>query len=202
VHAFFENPCLVLQEGKPGPVRRIVSEAEWRRLQSKLDGGGATADQLVQTDVKGSPPSRSCLEVGRKVIRSPGLSSKMKPSASPPLKQKEKFPHRVLHYILFRHVFLLNSENNIFSSADTPMSASQPSFFFHLTLTFLYLSSFFLFLSHFPRFSVFSFFFQNEICRNPLPREVYLTVFPIVIFLTSANPNYSQITLFIKHFSL
>jgi hypothetical protein len=41
------------------PVSRIVSEDEWRRVQSHLDGGSAaTLDQLVQTEGKGT--RRSC----------------------------------------------------------------------------------------------------------------------------------------------
>jgi hypothetical protein len=40
------------------PVSRIVSEDEWRRVQSHLDGGStATIDQLVQTEGKGTRQS-------------------------------------------------------------------------------------------------------------------------------------------------
>jgi hypothetical protein len=40
------------------PVSRIVSEDEWRRVQSHLDGGSApTLDQLVQTEGKGTRQS-------------------------------------------------------------------------------------------------------------------------------------------------
>ncbi len=40
------------------PVSRIVSEDEWRRVQSHLDGGSApTLNQLVQTEGKGTRQS-------------------------------------------------------------------------------------------------------------------------------------------------
>jgi hypothetical protein len=44
------------------PVSRIVSEEEWRRVQSHLDGGSATTlDQLVQTEGKGTRQSCASL---------------------------------------------------------------------------------------------------------------------------------------------
>jgi hypothetical protein len=58
--------CHNVQERRPLE-SRILSEAEWRLLQSRLDGGsnGATSHQLVQTEARGTPLSLKYLYIKR-----------------------------------------------------------------------------------------------------------------------------------------